>query len=77
MNHQANEQVAQTPIDWSPEHFRDTGKVFWARILERLVAWSERRAATIIYVELCKLSDAELERRGFARGDLHRQVFES
>jgi len=75
MNQEANEQVA--PIVWSPEQFRDTAKVFWSRILEALVAWSQRHAATIVYAELSRLSDAELERRGFARGDLHRQAFES
>jgi hypothetical protein len=31
----------------------------------------------VIYQELSKLSDAELERRGFARGDLHRHVWGS
>ena len=33
-------------------------------------------AAAVLYQELSKLSDAELERRGLARCDLHRNVFE-
>jgi hypothetical protein len=77
MTRQANQQVAEVSIDGWPEHVRVTGKALSARILEGFVAWSERRAATIVYAELSKLSDAELERRGFARGDLHRQVFKS
>jgi hypothetical protein len=43
-----------------------------------LGAWLEARAARIgraaLYEQLSKLSDAELERRGFARGELHRCV---
>ena len=32
-------------------------------------------AAAVLYQELSKLSDAELERRGMARRELHCQVF--
>lgn len=77
MDQQANEQVAEAPIGWSAEQVRKIGKTLWARILENLTARRERRAAAALYAALSKLSDAELERRGIARGDLHRQVFET
>jgi len=44
----------------------------------RLSAWIEARAAcaaeAALYQELSRLSDAELERRGFPRGELHRCI---
>ena len=49
------------------------------RAREHVRAWLEARAATAaevaLYEELSRLSDAELERRGIPRGDLHRCVF--
>jgi hypothetical protein len=43
-----------------------------------LGVWLEARAARIgraaLYQELSKMSDAELARRGFPRGELHRCV---
>jgi hypothetical protein len=77
MNKRTNMQIADNSIDWSFEQVRDTGKKFWTRILEALTAWRERRAAAVLYAELSKLSNAELDRRGMARGDLHRQVSET
>jgi hypothetical protein len=40
-----------------------------------LAAHRDAQVAAVLYQELSKLSDAELERRGIARGDLHRHVF--
>jgi hypothetical protein len=44
----------------------------------RLGAWLEARAVRIgraaVYQQLSKLPDAELERLGFPRGDLHRCI---
>jgi len=46
---------------------------------QRLRIWTEAYAAAAadaaLYQELSKLSDAELERRGIPRGELHRCVF--
>jgi hypothetical protein len=47
----------------------------YARIGEYLAQCRESYAAVLLYQELSKLSDAELERRGVARCDLHRKVF--
>jgi len=48
---------------------------------QRLKTWLEARAAVAaeaaVYQNLSRLSDAELERRGISRGDLHRCVFGS
>jgi hypothetical protein len=48
----------------------------WARLCRRLAAWRTQAADAFLYLELSKLSDAELGRRGLARGDLHRPVAE-
>ena len=45
------------------------------RIMQYLAHCRESYAATVLYQELSKLPDAELERRGIARCDLHRKVF--
>ena len=47
-----------------------------ARIGQYVAECRESYAAAVLYQELSKLSDAELERRGLARCDLHRKVFE-
>jgi len=45
-----------------------------------IVAWAstcaDSYAATAMYEQLSRLSDAELGRRGITRGDLHRWVFD-
>jgi hypothetical protein len=46
----------------------------FARIGPYLAAHRDARVAAALYQELSKLSNAELERRGIARGDLHRHV---
>jgi hypothetical protein len=55
----------------------------WAWIRQagrRLKTWLDARAAVAaeaaLYQDLSRLSDAELERRGIPRRDLHRCVFE-
>jgi hypothetical protein len=45
------------------------------RIVQYLAHCRESYAAVVLYQELSKLSDAELERRGIARCDLRRKVF--
>jgi len=69
-------QACATPTDW-PFQGRDARKALWVRILASLAAYRERLAAAVLCAELSKLSNAELERRGFARGDLHWQVSQS
>ena len=46
-----------------------------ARIGRYVARYRDSYAATVLYQELSRLSDAELQRRGFNRCDLHCQVF--
>jgi hypothetical protein len=62
-------------------HFsRSGGPSFgWVRLLGlHLKTWVQDRAASaaeaVLYQELSKLSDTELERRGIPRGELHRCI---
>jgi hypothetical protein len=55
---------------------RSTGRAFWMKLREAFGAYRRRRAAEIAYTELARLSDAALERRGIARGDLGRVISE-
>ena len=70
-------RAAESPIDWPAKELGNVARVFWARLCTRLSAYRRRRAAAVLYTELNKLSDSELERRGFARGDLHRVTSET
>jgi hypothetical protein len=45
------------------------------RIAQYLAQCRESYTAAVLYQELSKLSDAELERRGIGRCDLHREAF--
>src|SRR5262249_26274495 len=45
-----------------------------ADVCNYLVAWNEAFTAAALYEELSQLSDAQLERRGIARGDLSRHI---
>jgi hypothetical protein len=54
----------------------------WARVIgRRFMMWVDACAATsaaaALHREFARLSDAELERRGIPRGELHRCVFEA
>jgi hypothetical protein len=61
-----------------PLHARmwGTAQRAWARIGQYIADCRDSYAAAVLYQELSKLSDSELERRGIARCDLHRQLFE-
>ena len=61
-----------------PLHARmwGTARRACACIWQYVAECRESYAAAVLYQELSKLSDAELERRGLARCDLHRNVFE-
>lgn len=55
---------------------RSTTRAIWMKLLEAFDAYRRWRAAEIAYTELAKMSDAALERRGIARGDLGRVISE-
>jgi hypothetical protein len=63
-------------------HARATQLAGWARVIGLrfmmwVDAWAATSAAAALHRELSRLSDAELERRGIPRGELHRCVFEA
>jgi hypothetical protein len=76
MNQSIDLQAGAIPTDWQLQG-GDARKTVWVRILASLAASRERSAAAVLYAELSKLSNPELERRGFGRGDLHWQVSQS
>ena len=74
---QANRQVVEAPIGWALGQVRGQAKRVWARIADILTVNAKVRGAAILYEELSKLSDAELERRGIPRAELPRYIFET
>jgi hypothetical protein len=77
MTHHTNLQEAQAPIGWAVGQVFDRAKQLGARLVEVIDACADSRAAAALYQGLSRLSDAELERRGIPRGELHRCVFEA
>jgi hypothetical protein len=77
MIEQSNQQVAAAPIGWAFRPVLDQVKRVWARIADILTVNAKVRGAAVLYEELSKLSDAELERRGIRRADLPRYIFET
>ena len=73
----ANEQAVAAPIGWPIGHVVDKAKSALAGIADVLTVYAEAWGAALLYEELSRLSDAELERLGMPRADLHRHVFES
>ena len=76
MNRRANQQAVEAPIGWAFAHLLDQAKRAWATIADTLIVSARGWGAAILYEELAKLSDAELERRGTSRADLPRYVLE-
>jgi hypothetical protein len=74
MIERANQQVREAPIGWAFGRVIDQAKHAWARIAEVLAVNAKVRGALIVYEELSRLSDAELERRGIPRADLPRYI---
>jgi hypothetical protein len=74
MDHQANLPIAEAPTGWAVARVRDQMRNLWERIVAAFERRAERLGAAVLYEELSKLSDAELERRGIPRGELHRCV---
>jgi hypothetical protein len=77
MTDQANVQATEAPIGWAVGQVVGRARQLGARLVEVFDACADSRAASALYQELSRLSDAELERRGISRGDLHRCVFEA
>lgn len=69
-------RVAVTPIGWSAKQVGSVPCVLWARLRAGLSTYRRRWVAAVLYTELSKLSESQLERRGIARGDLHRLLSE-
>jgi hypothetical protein len=65
-----------TPLPTTKLHARvwQAAKRAAARTAASVARYRDANAEAVLYQELSKFSDAELERRGFARGDLHRHV---
>jgi hypothetical protein len=57
-------------------HASDAANRLAALIVDLLAVWAAALAAADFYEDLCRLSDAELERRGVSRDALNRCVFE-
>jgi hypothetical protein len=77
MIEQSNQHVVAAPIGWDFGPVLDQAKRAWAGIADILTVNAKVRGAAILYQELSKLSDAELERRGIPRADLPRYIFET
>jgi hypothetical protein len=71
----ASEQAVEAPIRWPIGNVLDKAKSAWAKIVDVLTVYAEAWGAALLYEELSKLSDAELERLGMPRAELHRHVF--
>jgi hypothetical protein len=70
----ASQFIASPSIGWWAKQTRSAVRALWAKLREALDAYRQWKAAEVLYTELSRLSDAELERRGIARGDLGRLV---
>jgi hypothetical protein len=77
MIEQSNGQVAEAPIGWAFGPVLDRAKRVWATIADILTVNAKVRGAAVLYEDLSRLSDAELERRGIPRADLPRYIFET
>jgi hypothetical protein len=75
MIEQTSQQVAEGPIGWRIRNILDKAKCSWARIADVLTVYAEAWGSALLYEELSRRSDSELERLGTSRADLHRHVF--
>jgi len=73
----AHPRIAETPIGWVIGEAREKGGRLVRGLAEVFTVCANARAASVLYEELSRLSDAELERRGIPRGELHRCVFDT
>jgi hypothetical protein len=77
MQSHENSLAATAPTGWTFRQVRDQAMLLGARLVAFIDARADAYAAAALYAELSRLSNAELERRGIPRGDLHRCVFET
>ena len=77
MQDRANSQVAATPFGWVLDLAHERVARLVASVARVIDVYADSCAAAALYGELSKLSDAELERRGIPRGDLHRCILET
>jgi hypothetical protein len=75
MNDRANLQTADAPLGSAIGQVLDKAKSAWTWTADMLTAYAEAWGAALLYEELSKLSDADLERRGLRRAELHRHIF--
>jgi hypothetical protein len=73
---QGNAYAVSAPIGWTLQAC-DRARRLGARIVAIIDARADAYTATALYQELSRLSNAELERRGIPRGELHRHLFET
>jgi len=74
MQSHTNPQVAGNPIGWALSWSQGEARRLSAQIID---ACADAYSAAALYEELSRLSNAELERRGIPRAELHRCVFET
>jgi hypothetical protein len=77
MQSHTNLQATGNPIGWALSWSHDEARRFGARIIRFIDACAHAYSAAALYEELSRLSNAELERRGIPRAELHRCVFEA
>jgi hypothetical protein len=74
MTDQASVQAREAPIGWATGQAVDKAKHMGARLVEALAVCRASWEAAALYEDLSRLSDAELDRRGIPRDELHRRV---
>jgi hypothetical protein len=72
----ASQFIVRPSIVWWAKQARSAAGAFWVKLRALPEVYRRWKAAEALYWELSRLSDAELERRGIARGDLHRLLLE-
>src|SRR5262245_48031993 len=77
MTHQAHLKAADASTGWLIGQAVGKGRNLGARFAAIFRACADAWEAASLYEDLSRLSDAELERRGIPRTDLHRCVFEA
>ena len=64
-------------LSWLVDRSRRNARRVAVWLVRLAVYCADRYSATVQYEELSKLTHADLERRGIARGDLHRHIADS
>jgi len=77
MTQQANLLPAGAPVHGLIAQVHASAKDIGKRVADFIAVCADSWAAADLYQDLSRLSDAELERRGIPRGELHRCVFEA